>query len=166
MTVDQWPGAVRAFPSQQQGFFINVMILRRGSGISIPATGTGNIFQPSEPPIKLPPQDQVDYPTICNHVLRWRVNIGICRILTTAIYTILFPLYNFRRRRSIKLTGEHWNVPVPWPPLLCLSLPAAWPSPYEPSAISYHAVGHQPYPTIIHAEATTIYFDVFSLVPH
>jgi len=36
------------------------MDTRRGSGISIPATATGNIFQPNEPVKLPPPQDQVN----------------------------------------------------------------------------------------------------------
>ena len=56
------------------------------------------------------------------------------------LYHFLFTI--LEEEKNVKLTGEHWNVPVPWPPLLCLSLSAAWTSSHEPTTISYHAVRH------------------------
>ena len=65
-------------------------LIRRGSGISIPATG--NIFQQNEP-VKLPPQDQVAFSPfffckkLNNFLLRWGLHIPFYHLSQIERYT-------------------------------------------------------------------------------
>ena len=75
--------------------------------------------------------------------IRWRFLL-FCKIVEqlSSPMRVTFSFLPFKPNWKIYLKGEHWNVPVPWPPLVCLSLSAAWTSPHEPTAIPNHAVSH------------------------